>query len=150
LSFRGTYDHSLDAKHRLTIPAKFRGSLSSGIVLAASPEIRDDTPRAIGIWPTQDFEQYMRSILAGVNPASRTAREVRRFYSANSFDAELDAANRVMIPPELMRFAELDKEVVVIGSGECLEVFDRARYRQELENVTNRISDLTASLGDTP
>ena len=149
MSFRGTFDHSLDAKHRLTIPSKFRGSLADGVVVAASPEIKNDSPRAIAIWPPQEYENYMATMLAGLNPASRTARELKRFYSATSFDLELDGANRVMIPPELMRYAGLDKEVVVIGSGDCLEVFDRTEYRQNLEDMTRNISDLTASLGDT-
>ena len=149
MSFRGTFDHSLDAKHRLTIPSKFRGSLANGVVLAASPEIRKDSPRALSIWPPQHYEEYMSTMLAGLNPASRTARELKRFYSATSYDVELDGANRVMIPPELMRYAGLDKEVVVIGSGDCLEVFDRAKYRENLEQLTRDISDLTASLGDT-
>ncbi len=149
MSFRGTFDHALDAKHRLTIPAKFRASLAGGVVLAASPEIEAGSPRAISIWRPQDYEDYMSSILAGLNPGSPKARELKRFFFATSFDAELDAANRVMIPPELIRYAGLDKEVVVTGSGECLEVWDRTRYRHNLEDVTNRIPDITASLGDT-
>jgi MraZ protein len=149
LSFRGTFDHALDAKHRLTIPAKFRATLAGGVVLAASPEIEAGGPRAISIWRPQDYEDYMRSILADLNPGSPKARELKRFFFATSFDSELDGANRVMIPPELIRYAGLDKEVVVTGSGECLEVWDRARYRQNLEEVTNRIPDITASLGDT-
>lgn len=149
MSFRGTFDHSLDAKHRLTIPAKFRGSLANGVVLAASPEIKKGSPRAVSIWPPQQYEEYISTMLAGLNPASTTARELKRFYFATSFDAELDGANRVMIPPALMEYVGLDKEVVVIGSGDCLEVFDRGKYRQNLEQMTNDISDLTASLGDT-
>lgn len=149
MSFRGTFDHTLDAKHRLTIPAKFRASLAGTIVLAASPEIEAGSPRAISIWPPQDYEDYMRSILAGLNPAAPKARELKRFFFNTSFDLELDNANRVMIPPELMRYAGLDKDVVVTGSGECVEVWDRMRYREHLEQVTNRIPDLAASLGDT-
>jgi MraZ protein len=149
LSFRGTFDHALDAKHRLTIPAKFRGSLAGTVVVAASPEIEAGSPRAISIWPPQDYEDYMASILKDLNPGTPKARELKRFFFNTSFDVELDNANRVMLPPELMRYAGLDKEVVVTGSGECLEVWDRARYRDNLEQVTNRIPEIAASLGDT-
>ena len=48
-----------------------------------------------------------------------------------------------------MRYAGLDKEVIVTGSGECLEVWDRERYAQDYEDVLTRIPDLAASLGDT-
>jgi MraZ protein len=149
LNFRGTFEHALDAKHRLTIPAKFRGALANGVVLAPSPEIESGAPRTVAIWTPDAYDGYTTSSLAGLNPASPKARELKRFYFNTSFDTELDAANRVMIPPQLMSYAGLDKEVTVTGSGECLEVWDRQRYRQNFEDVLTRIPDLTASLGDT-
>ena len=96
-----------------------------------------------------DYEQYTQATLANLNPASPTARELKRFFFNASFDAELDAANRVMIPPQLLSYAGLDKEVTVTGSGECLEIWDRQRYAQNFEDVLTRIPDLAASLGDT-
>ena len=54
-----------------------------------------------------------------------------------------------MIPTNLMSYADLEKEVVVTGSGECLEVWDRARYAQNFEDVLTRIPEIAASLGDT-
>jgi MraZ protein len=149
LSFRGTYEHALDAKHRLTIPAKFRGALANGVVLAASHEVETGAPRTVAIWPPEAYERYTDSTLAGMNPVSPKARELKRFFFNTSFDTELDAANRVMIPPQLMSYAALDKEVVVTGSGECLEVWDRQRFAQNLEDVLTRIPDIAASLGDT-
>ena len=77
------------------------------------------------------------------------ARELKRFFFNASIDAELDSANRVMIPTNLMSYADLQKEVVVTGSGECLEVWDRARYAQNFEDVLTRIPEIAASLGDT-
>ena len=149
MSFRGTFDHTLDAKHRLTIPARFRGALSDGVVLAAAHEVEAGAPRTVAVWSTQAYELYTSSTLAGLNPASPTARELKRFFFNASFDTELDAANRVMIPPQLMSYAGLDKEVVVTGSGDCLEIWDRRRYAENFEQVMTRMPDLTASLGDT-
>ena len=54
-----------------------------------------------------------------------------------------------MIPPQLMEYAGLDKEVVVAGSGKCLEVFDRGKYDGYSEDVLIRAPDIAASLGDT-
>ena len=149
MTFRGTFEHSLDAKHRLTIPARFRGALSDGVVLAAAHEVEAGGPRTVSVWSTQAYELYTSSTLAGLNPASPTARELKRFFFNASFDTELDAANRVMIPPQLMSYAGLDKDVVVTGSGDCLEVWDRTRYAENFEQVMTRMPDLTASLGDT-
>jgi MraZ protein len=80
---------------------------------------------------------------------SPEARELKRFFFNNSHDTELDSANRVMIPPNLMRYASLDKEVVVTGSGECVEVWDKLRFDGYSDDVLTRIPDIAASLGDT-
>jgi MraZ protein len=149
LTFRGTFEHALDAKHRLTIPAKFRGALADGVVLAPSPEIEPGAPRTVAIWTPSDYDAFTSSVLDGLNAASPKARELKRFYFNSSFDTELDAANRVMIPQALLNYASLAKEVVVTGSGECLEVWDRAAHARSFEDVLNRIPDLTASLGHT-
>jgi MraZ protein len=149
LTFRGTFEHALDAKHRLTIPAKFRGALANGVVLAASNELEVGAPRAVAIWTPEEYDAFTTSTLAGLNPVSSRARELKRFFFNTSFDTELDAANRVMIPAHLIKYAGLDREVVVTGSGECLEVWDRARYVQNFEELLTRIPDIAASLGDT-
>jgi transcriptional regulator MraZ len=150
IAFRGTFEHSLDAKHRLTIPAKFRAALAGGVVLAASPETTQAAPRSIAIWTPDEYDGYARAALAGVSPLSPKARDLKRFFFNYSHDTELDAANRVMIPPMLMDYAGLDKDVVVTGSGECLEVFDRASYETYSADVLTRVPDIAASLGDTP
>jgi MraZ protein len=149
LTFRGTFEHALDAKHRLTIPAKFRGALANGVVLAASNELEAGAPRAVAIWTPEEYDAFTTSTLAGLNPVSSRARELKRFFFNTSCDTELDTANRVMIPTNLMKYAGLDKEVVVTGSGECLEVWDRARYAENFEELLTRIPDIAASLGDT-
>lgn len=149
IAFRGQFEHALDDKHRLTIPAKFRAALAGGVVLAATQETAPGEPRSVAIWPPQAYEGYTREALAGKNPLAPLARDMKRFFFNFSHDAELDSANRVMIPPKLLTYAGLDKEVVVTGSGECLEVFDRNAYDAYSEDVLSRVSDIAASLGDT-
>ena len=87
--YRGTYDYSLDAKNRLTVPAKFRASLSDGVTLALGIE------RCIDLWPPAAFEQHVQTVLGEMHPLSVEFEKFNRFYSANSFDTELDAAGRV-------------------------------------------------------
>jgi MraZ protein len=149
LTFRGTFEHSLDAKHRLTVPSKFRGALADGAVLAVSPETTPGTPRSISIWPPAAFDHFTEASLAGLNPLSARARELKRVLNNNSHDVELDSANRVMIPASLIRYAGLDKDVVVTGSGECLEVWDRTAYTSYNEGALTRFPDIAASVGDT-
>ncbi len=147
--FRGTFEHALDAKHRLTVPAKFRAALADGAVLARSHEVEEGSPRCVSIWTPQSYEEFTGSVLAGLNPLSPQARELKRFFFNNSFDVELDSANRLMIPAPLLRYAELSKDVVVAGSGECIELWNRTAYDGYQDAVMTRIPGIAASLGHT-
>jgi MraZ protein len=149
LIFRGTFEHALDAKHRLTVPAKFRAALAGGVVLAASPETTAAAPRSIAIWTPDGYEAYTAAALEGLSPIKPEARDLKRFFFNYSHDTELDSAHRVMIPPTLKEYAGLGREVVVTGSGECLEVFDRSRYTGYSEDVLIRVPDIAAKLGHT-
>ncbi|MGI8414224.1 MAG: division/cell wall cluster transcriptional repressor MraZ [Solirubrobacteraceae bacterium] len=147
--FRGAFDHALDAKHRLTVPSKFRVALAGGVVLAASSETTPGAPRSISIWTPDVYEAYTSAALAGVSPILPEARDLSRFFFNYSHDTELDSAHRVMIPPLLMEYASLDKDVVVTGSGDCLEVWDRIKYGAYREDVLIRVPEIAASLGHT-
>ena len=115
-------------------------------MLAASHEVTPGSPRCVSIWTPESYEQFTERTLRDLNPLSPTARELKRFFFNSSFDTELDSANRVMIPPPLMRYASLDREVVVTGSGECIEIWDRRAFDGYREDVLTRVPDLAASL----
>jgi MraZ protein len=149
LIFRGTFEHALDAKHRLTVPAKYRAVLSGGVVLAVSPETEPGTPKAIAVWRPEDYEAYTSAALANVNPLSSRSRELQRLLFANSHEVEPDSANRLMIPPSLLAYAGLEKDVTVTGSGQCLEVWDRAAYTAYNEGVLSRFTEIAASFDHT-
>jgi transcriptional regulator MraZ len=141
MAFRGTFDHTLDAKNRLTVPAKFRAELAQGVVLAKSIE------RCVQVWTPAGFEHYTGSALEGVHPLSGQARKLTRFFSANSLDTELDGAGRVMLPAFLLEHGGLRKEVVVTGAGDCLEVWDRALWSEYNAALSDDVSGITASFG---
>jgi len=141
VAFRGTFDYTLDAKNRLTVPAKFRAQLADGIVLAKGIE------RCVAIWAPREFEAYTSAALAGMHPLSPEAEKLNRFFSANSIDAELDAAGRVMIPGFLLEHGGLSKEVVVTGAGTRLEVWDRAAWGEYNAALSSDVSEITAALG---
>ena len=144
MAFRGTFELTLDAKNRLTVPAKLRAALAEGVVLARGVE------RNVGIWKPKDYESRIDATLSGRNPVSPQARELQRYFSSGAFDTELDAAGRVMIPGVLGEHAGLGREVVVTGAGDCLEVWDRETWRGYESDLTSRITDITASLDTSP
>jgi len=103
MAFRGTFELTLDAKNRLTVPAKLRAALAEGVVLAKGVE------RNVGIWKPEDYESRIDATLSGRNPVSPQARELQRYFSSGAFDTELDAAGRVMIPSVLGEHAGLGR-----------------------------------------
>lgn len=142
MAFRGTFDYSLDAKNRLTVPARFRAALSDGAVLAKR------VAGCVAVWRPDDYDAYMQAALERFHPMSPEAEQLERFFSANSHDTELDAAGRVMVPPFLLEHAGLGKEVVVTGAGRCLEVWDRAAWHAYNDRLADEVAGITARLGD--
>jgi MraZ protein len=149
LIFRGTFEYALDAKHRLTVPAKYRAALAGGVVLAYSPETEAGSARSLSIWRTEDYDAYAEAALANENPLLPHTRKMQRLLNNNSFDLELDSANRLMIPAKALSFAGLTKDVVITGSGPCLEVWDRAAYESYNEAALANFPEIAASFDHT-
>ncbi len=68
MTFRGTFEHALDAKHRLTIPAKFRGALANGVVLAPSHEVETGAPRTVAIWTPDAYDEFTHDLAGRAQP----------------------------------------------------------------------------------
>ena len=143
MAFRGTFDYTLDAKNRLTVPARFRADLAGGVVLAKGLE------RCVAVWTPGAYDAYTAAALQDFHPLSKEAQKLRRFFAANSLDTELDAAGRVMLPAFLLEHAGLRKDVVVTGSGDFLEVWDRATWGDYNDALASDVDEITARLGNT-
>jgi MraZ protein len=142
LAFRGHYEHSLDAKNRLSIPARFRASFSAGVVLSKDPE------PCVAVWTPETHEAIIERALGGLNPMGSEYRKLSRFYQGNSFEIDLDAAGRVTLPPPLLAHGGIEKEVVVVGVGDHLEVWGRERWQAEQEALDQEIGEVTERLGN--
>ncbi len=141
MAFRGTFDHTLDAKNRLTVPSKFRAQLSDGVVIAQGVE------RCLAIWLPADYDAYVEDALGGLNPMTRQARDLERYFSGNAFEADLDAAGRIMVPQVLMEWAGLGKDVVVTGVRKYLELWDRETWATLNTQLAGDVPELTEALG---
>lgn len=142
MAFRGHYEHSLDAKNRLSIPARFRASFSDGVVLAKDPET------CVAVWTPATHEAIIERALGGLNPMGSEYRKLSRFYQGNSFEIDLDASGRVTLPPTLLTHADVEKEVVVVGVGDHLEVWGKERWQREQEALDQEIGEVTERLGN--
>jgi MraZ protein len=121
--FLGTYTPKLDEKGRFVLPAKFREELQNGIVVARSQD------RCLTIETVEAFTARTKE-LAQAPMTVRQVREYQRMLAATAFDQVPDKQGRVSIPPNLRDYAGLDKEIVVTGVMNRLEVWDAAAWEQ--------------------
>ena len=141
MAFRGQFDYTLDAKKRLNVPAKFRAAFGGGAVLAKALE------PCVAIWSPDAFEQWTESFLGNLNPVSRERRSLARYFAGNSWDVELDSAGRVTLGQSLLEYAGIEKEVVVVGNLDHIEVWDRGRWQADQKELDSEIVQIAESLG---
>jgi MraZ protein len=141
VAFRGHFEYSLDAKNRLTIPAKFRASFSDGLVLAKWLD------PCVAIFTPEGFDRFNDSFIHDMHPLSSERRRLSRFFSGGAFDAELDSAGRVTLGAPLLEHGGIGKDVVVIGNVDHLEVWDRGRYANDQTDLPDQVARIAESLG---
>ncbi len=141
MAFRGHFEYSLDAKNRLNVPPKFRAAFSDGVILATGLE------PCLWLWPPAAFEDFTQQVLSDLNPLSAERRKLTRQLVGNSFDAELDAAGRVTLNTGLLEHAGIDREVVVVGVLDYLEVWARERWLAGQDELRAEVREIAEGLG---
>jgi transcriptional regulator MraZ len=125
----GEYEHTIDDKNRLTLPARFRGAFADGIVVTRGMD------GCLHAYTPVDWAALVQGRLATLNPLSKEGRRMQRFFYAGAIETELDKQGRVGIPGALLEHASLGRDVVVAGVHDHLEIWDRAAWRLELAEV---------------
>jgi MraZ protein len=129
MPFRGSFEHTLDDRGRVAIPAKYRDQFPNNLaVITPSPE------GCLRVFPEVAF-QKMSEELASTPATTVEGRRLRRMFDATAFDAELDRQGRILISARLRQHAGLDGTVVVAGNRECLEIWEPGRWERELEQA---------------
>ena len=141
MAFHGTFEHTLDAKNRLTIPSRLRTAFAEGAFLVREAD------RCISLYPSATYSALTGAALSALNPLSAQAKQLKRYFHSNALAVELDAAGRVMVPARMLQHAGIERDVVVTGAGDCLELWDRSTWEAYELDLTARAPDLTASLG---
>jgi MraZ protein len=125
----GEYDHTIDDKNRLTLPARFREQLAGGVVVTRGMD------GCLYAYPRADWHERLHARVAELDPLSREGRKIQRHFFSGAAEAELDKQGRIMIPAPLLRYAGLERDVVVAGVHDHLEIWDRETWRRELNEV---------------
>ncbi len=135
MRFMGTYRPKLDEKGRLFLPAKFRDRLAEGVVVTQGQE------RCLVVWPPEVFDR--EADRAAERPlTSKAARGYARMFFSGGDEITPDKQGRVGIPSPLREYAELDRDVVVIGVRDRLEIWNPAKWLEYQEAEVRRFSDL--------
>jgi len=140
--FFGEYEHTIDDKNRLTLPARFRERLAPGIVLTRGLDA------CLDVYERAAWDGLVEARLASLDPFSREARELKRFFFSAATDAELDKQGRVLVPPPLLRHAKLGREVVVTGVHDHLEIWDRGAWAEHLASVEGSADHVAERLAE--
>ena len=137
----GESQHSLDVKGRVTIPAKFREELGTCFVAAKGLE------NCIYLYPQHEWEIVvgrMREMSAG----QQEARAFQRFFFSGAAEMEMDKQGRVILPPNLREYADIDKQVYITGVVNRLEIWDADKWETYNTAAAQSFVDNAANLID--
>jgi MraZ protein len=141
--FFGRFEHTLDDKGRLTIPAKYRNALATGVVITRGID------RCLYVYSTSEWDAISEKIRQ-FSVMQRDARSFVRFLFAEAADCIPDKQGRVLIPTYLREYANLRNDVVVAGSNSRLEIWDPEAYQQEnarLQKDADALAEKLSVLG---
>ena len=131
--FFGTFEHAIDERGRVAIPARYRRAFVDGGVLRVGPE------GAVEMYTNTTFEEEVERRL-GVEDGNRTqeARRTRRSFLSEAYAVDLDKQGRILVPPQIRERSSLGGKVLIIGCGDYLELWhpdDWAGEQAALEGV---------------
>ncbi|MBR6003320.1 MAG: division/cell wall cluster transcriptional repressor MraZ [Lachnospiraceae bacterium] len=138
--FMGEYNHTVDEKGRLIIPAKFREELGSEFVITKG---LDDCLFVYNNTEWKALEDKLRALPL----TNKNARTFARFMLGGAATVELDKQGRILIPQVLRTFATLDKEIVLVGIANRIEIWNKAKWDaasniDDMESIAEQMADL--------
>ncbi len=138
--FLGDYQHTLDAKGRVSLPAKFRAEMTGKLVVV------NGLDACLYVYPADEYARFTADLVAK-NEFEPRVRRMQRFFTAGAVEVELDSAGRISLPPKLQKYAGLKKDVSITGSGNRIEIWD-AQAWDSYGEAGESIEDLAKELAD--
>jgi MraZ protein len=141
--FIGEYNHNLDAKGRIAVPAKFRNELSAGAIVTRGLD------KCLFVFNAKDWEALAQKLIA-LPLAQANSRAFSRLMLAGAVDCELDGQGRILLPEYLRKYAGLKKETTVAGLYNRIEIWDAEiwnAYKEKTESSSDEIAEKMGELG---
>ena len=139
--FIGEYNHTVDEKNRLAIPAKFRAILAKGAVVTKGLD------NCLFLYTKSDWKELANK-LAKLPISQSNTRAFSRLMLAGAMDVSLDKQGRIVLPDYLKQFALLKKKVVVTGLMNRLEIWDEAAWKKYKTETEKDSGDIAEAMGD--
>ncbi len=139
--FLGEYQHSLDVKGRITIPAKFRELLGDRFVVTKGLE------NCIFLYPLTEWETMENKLRTLPFTRADVRYFARNFFSGAS-ELEVDKQGRTVLPVNLREYAAIDKDLIIIGVGSRAEIWAVESWQKYIEGAEESYEDIAASLVD--
>ncbi len=133
--FLGQYQHSLDAKGRIIVPARFREELAEGGFVTRGFD------RCLMVMTLDYFELVYQRINA-MNLADPATRELRRLFFANAYSITPDKIGRINLAPNLREFAKIESDTIVAGQGEYFEIWLPTLWEAQMTTLENEEANL--------
>ena len=142
--FMGEYNHTVDTKGRLIIPSKFREQLGEDFIVTKGLD------GCLFVFPQDEwlaFEEKLRTLPL----TQKGARQFTRFFVAGATPCELDKQGRILLPATLREFAGLDKDVVLAGMLNRIEIWSKAKWTEnnaydDMDDIAEQMTDLGLSI----
>lgn len=137
----GEYEHSIDTKGRLSMPAKLKADIGEKFVVTKGLE---GCLFVYSLTEWQNFEEKLRAFPL----TNKNARTLTRFFLAGATECEIDKQGRFLIASNLREYANLEKEVVIIGVLGRIEIWDKQKWKEFNEKENNSVEDIAESLAE--
>ena len=137
----GEFKHNLDSKNRITVPAKLRTELGEKPVLTRGLD------NCLFIYPNRDWQLFIEK-LSKLPLGQAKARNFKRFILSGASEIEIDEMGRVLIPEPLKKYSNLKKEVVIIGVGDRIELWNEDMWNKYIVAAEKESSDLAEGLSE--
>ena len=131
--FRGSSFHTIDAKGRIIIPSRFREEINAG---GSDGVMVSSMDKCLFAYSYSDWSKIENRILS-LAEKSESMRRFRRIFIGGAFDCGIDKQDRILIPPMLRHYAALDKDIVLVGVLDHFEIWSRANWDQENQNMVD-------------
>ncbi|GBE15658.1 cell division protein MraZ [bacterium BMS3Abin14] len=142
--FRGRFEHTIDDKGRLAIPARFRDVIAEN---HNGRLIITNLPYCLVIY-TPDRWEILESKASRLSTLKSNVQGFLRYFYSGATECEMDKQGRVLVPPTLRKAAELDKHVVMAGMLHKIEIWSRQRWDEEIQRAVENFDQIAEELAD--